>query len=516
MPSWNNSTDDEPLVDSSIPINGVNNTLPPSIIDKSLASDCVNRISALDNLNRPRPGIIAKMQTAGGGFDSIHHLGTGVFLYNNGSNWGKYDSRSNVNTPLVGGPAFTTGDQVYSALADTVLYFARGGTLWKYDPSTGLFGTNTIPTQWPTASYPLWAFSRLMYIYQNNVVISDILDPEHWDPATQELTLDPIASDQITGYCVWQNQQLAIFRNGSTWVVETGPNLDVVDWEMNKASSTVGCACHGTIVQCGIDVFFLSETGRGVYALSQMPSSLQMGVWMPISGPVKKDIDRINWTAVKNARATYWNDLYILSVPLDGASYNNFMMVYSVTLNTWQGTWCLDVNDTDYGFRDSARDRTNPNETLLMIGTSADGVVSQFTYQTDLRNYDTDLSNNQNPIESSLITRSFTFGEAMQQIQPFGTRLQFLDSEEDVDVTVILDRTIEPLTRNSPTSGSLLQLTIPSLPFDLDVMGYYNLPISLIGVGICTELQLQIEGTGNWTLFQVKVAAWETVPLTLT
>jgi hypothetical protein len=69
---------------------------------------------------------------------------------------------------------------------------------------------------------------------------------------------------------------------------------------------------------------------------------------------------------------------------------------------------------------------------------------------------------------------------------------------------------------NSPTSGSRLQLTIPSLPFDLDITGFYNLPISLIGIGICTELQLEITGEGNWTLFQVKVSAWETAPLMLT
>ena len=39
------------------------------------------------------------------------------------------------------------------------------------------------------------------------------------------------------------------------------------------------------------------------------------------------------------ARATYWNDIYQLSVPMDGATYNNYTLVYSVTLNSWQGIW---------------------------------------------------------------------------------------------------------------------------------------------------------------------------------
>jgi len=145
---------------------------------------------------------------------------------------------------------------------------------------------------------------RLVYVFGNTLVVSDILSPEVWDLATQTLTIDPIASDIITGQCIWQTQRIAVFRSGSTWVVETGPNLPVLDWELNRVSGTIGCCCHGTIVQCGADVYFLSETGRGVYALSQAPASTQQGVWQPLSLPIKHYIDRINWSAIANARAT--------------------------------------------------------------------------------------------------------------------------------------------------------------------------------------------------------------------
>jgi hypothetical protein len=319
-------------------------------------------------------------------------------------------------------------------------------------------------------------------------------------------------------------QTIAVFRNGSTWIVETGPNLDVPDWEVNKASSTVGCCCHGTIVQCGVDVFFLSETGRGVYALSQMPTSNQLGVWTPISIPVKADIDRINWSAVKCARATYWNDLYMLSVPLDKSTFNNYILIYSVTLNTWQGTWCMDIGGVDHAFRDSARDRTNPDETILLCG-NIDGRVAQQTYPTERRYYDTDINGVQTPIESTLVTRSFTFNTDVQQqytgqggmnkIQPHSARVQFLESEEDVTITAICDRANEPLIVTSPTSGSLLTLPIYQLPFDLDVLGYFWAPISLMSIGVCGELQLEIEGDGNWTVFQIKASAWEAAPMQL-
>ena len=88
------------------------------------------------------------------------------------------------------------------------------------------------------AMYPLWAIFRLIYAYENTLIISDILDPEIFDLTNQTLTLDPIKSDYITGMCLWQGQQIAVFRNGSTWMVQTGSEL---------ASAELGsrsCICH--------------------------------------------------------------------------------------------------------------------------------------------------------------------------------------------------------------------------------------------------------------------------------
>ena len=295
-------------------------------------------------------------------------------------------------------------------------------------------------------------------------------------------------------------------------MVETGPNLAVVDWEVNRGSATVGCACHGSIVQCGVDVFFLSETGRGVYALSQMPTSNQMGVWQPISGPIKRYIDRINWSAVQCVRATYWNDLYMLAVPLDGAAYNNFILLFSVTLNAWQGLWCWDIDGADTAVRDFARDRTNQDETLLMVGT-IDGIISQVTYPVEKRYYDQNIDGTRALYHSSMMSRAYTFSEDINQIQPHSAKLQFLESDDPVDVTIWADRTIQLLKKNSPTNNYKLSLTIPGFPFDLDREGYYNLPLSLMSVGICNELQVQLSGEGNWTIYQMKLTAFEAMPL---
>jgi len=510
MPLFNLQLDDEVLVDTSVPIAGVNNSLPPSALDGSTASDAENRLTQLDGLNRSRPGIIRLAQNAGGGLDSIHHVGNGVFITNNGPSWFKWDNRSQVWSTLTGGPAYGGGNQVYSALCGTKLYMSQGTTLDKYDPAVG-FGSITLPSQYPSALYPIWAISRLIYIYQNTLVVSDVLNPESFFITTNTVTIDPVTTDLITGQCLWQNQAIAVFRNGSVWLVETGPGLDVPNWGIDRISTTVGCRSHGTIVQCEADVYFLSETGRGVYALSQAPTSEQEGVWLPISLDIQGYIDRINWAACDNARATFWNRLYILSVPLDNSAFNNFMLIYSVPLKKWQGTWCFEIGGSDVAVRDFARDRTDVKYSVLLVATR-DGIVSRFTYPVERQYYDQNIDLTKQYYDSRLRSKSFSFNTDLTQIRPHSGRFLFLDSVDPVTVTVIADREQELVKRNISTNPYLLSLTIPNFPFDLDTEGYVNRIIGLLKTGICNEIQFELEGTGNWTLYQIKASAFESMP----
>lgn len=527
MPLSNPQLDDELLTDANVPISGVNNSLPPSALDTTSASDAENRLTQRDGLNRPRPGIIRLVSSPTGSWDSIHHLGAGQFFANDGPNWYTYDNRTtHLLSSVAGGPAFASGVQVYSTIFNQTLYFSYPGSgLNKYLPGTG-FGTVALPTNGPTCSYPIMAGNRLIYAYQNTLIISDILNPEYFDVVTGSLTIDPIATDQITGISVWQSGGVIAFRNGSTWIINTGPGLDVPSWSLGCVSSTIGTRCHGTVIQTETDVIFLSETGRGVYQVSQAPSSNQQGVWLPTSVDIQAYIDRINWDACDNARATFWNDLYMLSVPLDGAIYNNYCLIYSVSLDKWMGTWCFDIANNDVAVRDFARDRTDPNSTQLLIVTR-DGILSKFTYPTDRIYYDQNIDNSQQPIDSSLTTRAFTFGttnvsqaytygQSINQIRPHSARLQFLESLDLVNLSVIINRSAEAFNCDLETVTYLLSLTIPGFPFDLDVEGYRNVIIGLLAVGLCSELQIQLSGTGNWTLYMVKVSAFQSMPLIAT
>ena len=106
MPLFNSNLDDEPLIDGTAPIAGIDNSQPPSAIGPTLAADAVNRLTSMDGLNRPRPGVI-RLQQASVSFDSIHHVGDGQFLLNDGPAWFLYDSRSNIINPCQPGVPIT-------------------------------------------------------------------------------------------------------------------------------------------------------------------------------------------------------------------------------------------------------------------------------------------------------------------------------------------------------------------------------------------------------------------------
>jgi hypothetical protein len=152
---------------------------------------------------------------------------------------------------------------------------------------------------------------------------------------------------------------------------------------------------------------------------------------------------------------------------------------------------------------------------VLLVATR-DGIISRFTYPVERQYYDQNIDNSKQYYWSRLRSRSFTFGEDINQIRPHSVRFQFLESDDPVDITTIADRTIELTKRNTATNNYLLSLTIPGFPFDLDREGYKNVPMGLLSAGICTELQFLLEGTGNWTLFQIRVAAFASMPLVAT
>jgi len=167
---------------------------------------------------------------------------------------------------------------------------------------------------------------------------TDIAAPRRWDSA---LSRDPVARGALTGLAEW-GTTLVVFTETSV-VALTNFTGDLSDRALEPITDQAGCIAHKTITEAGGDLLFLGR--GGVYRLTevlasgaggQITSKRQMTP-VPVSWPIPRSMERINWAAASIACATLADGLWYLAVPVDGQNYNNGIFVYDTVSGQWQG-----------------------------------------------------------------------------------------------------------------------------------------------------------------------------------
>ena len=98
-----------------------------------------------------------------------------------------------------------------------------------------------------------------------------------------------------------------------------------------------GTIAPDSVTQCGNDVWFLADDG--VYTISQtLDNSLQASP-EPVSAPLDPLFKRVTWAAADKAQGCYVGGRFYLAIPIDGASYNNAIVVYDFLNARWAGWW---------------------------------------------------------------------------------------------------------------------------------------------------------------------------------
>lgn len=94
-----------------------------------------------------------------------------------------------------------------------------------------------------------------------------------------------------------------------------------------------GCMAGNTACPVADDIMFLAYDGvRGLFR-TQL-DFLQTGQSFPLSYPLLDEFNSINWAAISNACAVYFDNKYIISLPVNGSTYNNQCWVYYPALST--------------------------------------------------------------------------------------------------------------------------------------------------------------------------------------
>jgi len=264
----------------------------------------------------------------------------------------------------------------------------------------------------------------------DTLYFSDLLDGEAWDPLGSVRVGGD--GDPITGIYSWFGYKLLIFKERSLWSIDADPTQDPADWVISIISGNIGCASHRSIASVGPDVFFLSRDG--IRSLSQIQAGTQTSTGLALSAPISDIISRIDKAQYALCDGVYWNNRYMLSVPLipDGGTSqttNNAVFVYHALARSWLGYWDnWQVNDfvsTNFSARGPILMFAGQ---VMSLGTGAGQVwafndylpASRFDPPTQMAYYD-----GGSIFISSVTTKAYNLGEPIPDKIGYSIQLAF-------------------------------------------------------------------------------------------
>lgn len=237
--------------------------------------------------------------------------------------------------------------------------FSKRPLMW--DMTSGAGSITALPLS-PTAGYQFPNCVSLLY-YANRLIangkhnleantlrnydtasISNFLDYQEW-AALDAFTINNGSNDQIVGIAPWTLNEFLVFMRNSIFYISVGNGRYTTgdglasDASLRTMVSDLGCSAKRTIVQANGGVVFLSDNGVYFLQPSQVGSNEStrlMSVADPMSAPIDDVIQRINKNYSSRSVATYWNNRYYLSVPLDSSVDNNAILVFNFILNAWE------------------------------------------------------------------------------------------------------------------------------------------------------------------------------------
>jgi hypothetical protein len=192
----------------------------------------------------------------------------------------------------------------------------------------------------PCADFGLYFQNRLILKYGDyQMLVSDILS-EQCDTTLNNFVINTGGNDSIVGVLPWVQDQFLVFMTNSIYVVyvETD-NFDINSPPGAQSSTTVvtteiGCLARRSIVAAGQFVFFLSA--NGVHMLTPQLDLKLLGNTLPLSEPITDFFDSVNYNAVQNSVATYYNNRFYIAMPTGAATRNVRILVYNTLNQAWE------------------------------------------------------------------------------------------------------------------------------------------------------------------------------------
>jgi hypothetical protein len=179
---------------------------------------------------------------------------------------------------------------------------------------------------------------------RDTVAISDVLDPDLYDPFFQSFRANQGSNDYLVAIHPWVEGQALVFMRNSIWLANltdsanaTGDTftVDSAVSRLTLLTDEIGCVARRSIVTAGQFVFFLSDAG--VYRLdTQLDLKLRANT-QPLSDPIADQLEEINTDYAYAAVGKWWNNRYYLAVPIGpDAESNNTLFLWNALNQQWE------------------------------------------------------------------------------------------------------------------------------------------------------------------------------------
>lgn len=166
--------------------------------------------------------------------------------------------------------------------------------------------------------------------------VSDVLQGS---AVYQAFKINQGSADRLVGVVKYNETTLIALKQQSVYVISNiwGDNAAITaNAELDRITNQYGCASPRSAVQVGKDLWFLGFR-RGICSIRQTETNALQGVDVPVSEAIQPLIDRIHWDYAHKAVAIAGDNRVYFAVPLDGATDNNAVLVYSTLTQRWVG-----------------------------------------------------------------------------------------------------------------------------------------------------------------------------------
>lgn len=175
---------------------------------------------------------------------------------------------------------------------------------------------------------------------RSNIAISDPGDLLHFTPYTGALSAMLGNGDELSVLFSLGRDNLVLSTSTQLLAVT---NLDQASdyWRLIELSREFGCIAPLSVAQSGAVARFLARSGVIEAAVDGNGDPYVKEI--PLSAPIQAKFAEIDWRQAHIACGAYFNNRYLLAVPLrgqaEGGEVNNCVFVWNFLTQNWDGYW---------------------------------------------------------------------------------------------------------------------------------------------------------------------------------